>query len=75
MDWKVGDIAIVNVEYDPSTKEYLFYLTSVSDDTATGYLTTGGYSPEKKDYSCPLSQVSRIARAIKFCDITYTNQP
>jgi hypothetical protein len=74
MDWQVGDIAVVSREHDRLANECLFYLTAISDDIAVGYLTTGGFTPEKKDYSCPLSQIHRIARAIKFRDLTYAQQ-
>ena len=66
MDWSVGDIAVVRAEHDRVANNCLFYLTSISDDIATGYLTTGGWSPEERPYTCPLSQMDRIARVVKW---------
>jgi hypothetical protein len=71
MDWQVGDIAVVKAEYDRSANECLFYLTAISDNTAIGYLTTGGYTPENRDYSCPLSEITRLAKAIKINKVNY----
>jgi hypothetical protein len=71
MDWQVGDIAVVSQEYDRSANECLFYLTAISDDIAIGYLTTGGYTPENRDYSCPLSKIYRIARSVKINKVNY----
>jgi hypothetical protein len=67
MTWNIGDIAIVHAEHDPQAHEMLFYLLEISDDIASGYLIPGGmHSDEHTPYSCPISKISRVARAILF---------
>jgi hypothetical protein len=63
-NWNVGDIATVSDKYDATLDDFLFYVTSLTNDTASGYLV--GSNRTRRNYSCPLSQMSRIARIIKW---------
>lgn len=67
MDLKVGDIAVVDRNHDHKASEMLLYVTSVADETVTGYLRPGGFRvPTKIPYTCPISAVSRAGRALFF---------
>ena len=70
MTWNIGDIAVVHADHDRKAHEMLFYLTEISNDIAIGYLTPGGMHVAETNlpYSCPLSKISRIARALVFRD-------
>jgi hypothetical protein len=63
MDWQIGDIAVIDQDYDRSASDSLFYLLEFSNDTASGYLEKDN---QKIDYSCPISKIRRVAKVIKF---------
>ena len=66
MIFNIGDITVVDQDYDEFANKYLFYLTGFSNGKATGYLRTN--SQEEIQYSCPLSKVTRVARVITWKD-------